>query len=133
MYGLGPPVLVIRVCSTMYKPLYLGFAHGRDSVHVYIFSRIIQVCASVHACTLSRNICACAYAIFRERDVRTHIYAILCACTSVIVLAPTSACLCVCTWASAIIRAQGSCYLCLYSVLSNRVPFATLNNFNINS
>ena len=59
-------------------------------MHARIFSINIQGRASTQACTLSRNVCACAQVIFCARDICAHTYAIFCACDACEILTQSS-------------------------------------------
>ena len=110
----------------MYYRLYLGFVCGRDYVQVRIFSINIRSCVSVHVCTISKNVRACAYAIFHACGVRERTYTIFHACASAKTLACTYEFLCVHVHYPIIILARGGCTLCLSVILSNKPWYATL-------
>ena len=109
---------------------------GHDYVNAHTFRRNIRTRASVHAHNISRNVRARAYAILCACGAHERTYEIFCASASTIILAHTSACLCVCAQdsasihacAPAIISARGGCSLFMYVVLSNTILWDDLGH-----
>ena len=105
----------------------VGFSVDITPCTTHTFSRKMCSRASVHSCNLVRNFRSIAYTVFCACDVRARTYMILCTCASASILAPTSVCLCVRSWASTSIRAhaptsiraRGGCSPCIYVVLYN--------------